>query len=146
MRKPIALLACIGALLLTACRKVDDPDQALDQKFAEYLLGEVRDRLTDPGSAQFRDVQHYGETFVAKDGTRDRMGLHVVCGNVNAKDKLGGYGGYRGFVAAVSWDAETFAFRPGSLVVILASNGSDRPSRGFEDDRKRLCRDQVVRE
>lgn len=50
----------------------------------------VRDRLKDPGSAEFRDVR-----FHAYQG-----GTAVVCGQVNAKNEYGGYTGYQHFVGS----------------------------------------------
>lgn len=47
----------------------------------------VRERLTDPDSAKFTDV------FVSR-----RSGTAVVCGTVNAKNRMGGYAGKESFV------------------------------------------------
>ncbi len=49
----------------------------------------IKGRLKNPGSAEFRNVHFYsgGKTAVA-------------CGEVNAKNSFGGYGGYERFVAA----------------------------------------------
>ena len=46
-------------------------------------IASVKERLSDPGSAQFRNVQ-------AKNG--------AVCGEVNAKNKMGGYVGFTRFM------------------------------------------------
>lgn len=51
----------------------------------------VRDSLFDPDAGQFRDVS-YG-TMQTNDGT-----LHVVCGEVNGKNRYGAYVGYTTFV------------------------------------------------
>lgn len=57
----------------------------------------IKKRLKDPGSAKFRDVRFYsgGKT-------------PVVCGQVNAKNALGGYSGFERFIA--SGDNEDIAF------------------------------------
>jgi hypothetical protein len=49
----------------------------------------VKEQLKDPSSAQFRNV------FVSKDGD-------YVCGEVNAKNGFGAYGGFEKFVVSVS--------------------------------------------
>lgn len=49
----------------------------------------VRERLKDPNSAQFKDS--YFKIW---------QGTPVVCGWVNSKNALGGYGGFQRFVAA----------------------------------------------
>lgn len=46
----------------------------------------VRDRLFDPASAEFRNV---------RTGSR----IDVWCGEVNSKNRMGGYVGWRAFVA-----------------------------------------------
>lgn len=52
----------------------------------EEVKRRVLDRLNDPGSAQFREVKLY-----AKSG--------AGCGEVNAKNRMGGYVGFTLFVA-----------------------------------------------
>lgn len=49
----------------------------------------IRNRLKDPKSAQFKD-----SFFVVWNNTP------VVCGRVNSKNSMGGYGGFQRFVAA----------------------------------------------
>ncbi len=46
--------------------------------------------LRDPGSAEFRNLTH----------RRSQGGLSVTCGEVNARNALGGYVGYRPFITA----------------------------------------------
>ena len=57
----------------------------------------IKKRLKDPDSAKFRDVRFYSG------GTTP-----VVCGQVNAKNALGGYSGFERFIA--SGDNESIAF------------------------------------
>lgn len=53
----------------------------------EYKAKEtIRATLSDPESARFRNVRAADETRV------------VVCGEVNGKNRFGGYVGYRGFI------------------------------------------------
>ena len=53
---------------------------------------QVQRQLKDPGSAQFQDLVEY------KDGT--------VCGQVNAKNAMGGYVGFEQFVVPKGRDAD----------------------------------------
>ena len=77
--KNITLLFCLCASwLLTAC---SDSNTAIVQSA-------VKEKLNDPDSAQFRLITK------AKD---DQVG-GIYCGEVNAKNAMGGYVGYRAFV------------------------------------------------
>lgn len=49
----------------------------------------LKEKLTDPGSAKFRRVTVH----------RQSSGTKVVCGEVNAKNRAGGYNGYVRFVS-----------------------------------------------
>lgn len=71
-------MGCIAALFAVLM-------WALDWYRHRELFEAVRERLFDPGSAQFRDVR------VVRAG---------YCGRVNAKNRMGGYVGFREFFAA----------------------------------------------
>ncbi|HEV2747590.1 MAG TPA: hypothetical protein VGW34_09870 [Allosphingosinicella sp.] len=64
---------CAGTLLASACSSANG--EAEDA---------VRQQLTDPSSAEFRNV-------VARDSG-------ATCGEVNSKNKMGGYDGFRRFI------------------------------------------------
>ena len=53
-------------------------------------MSRVKDKLVDPGSARFRNV----EVVPQPSGTK------AVCGEVNAKNRAGGYSGYEHFISA----------------------------------------------
>jgi hypothetical protein len=102
MRKFIlAVLGALGgavALLLVAGRMYQGSDAQLidDSKAA------MRASLFDPTSATFEDLR-----VVKHDQDR-----RIVCGSVNAKNRLGGYVGrrpflYNGYAAVIYGDAET---------------------------------------
>lgn len=57
-----------------------------DQAAIEQAQTAVTRELTDPGSAQFRDVFAYAKA--------DKW---IVCGEINAKNKFGGYVGFKRF-------------------------------------------------
>lgn len=54
----------------------------------------VKTRLKDPRSAEFKDVFFF----------KGKEGVPVACGQVNAKNSLGGYTGFKHFVSAGSPD------------------------------------------
>lgn len=56
------------------------------------LLELVRNELNDPESAQFRSLRLYSEWTLTES---------VLCGEVNAKNRMGGYVGYRHFQASI---------------------------------------------
>ena len=62
--------------------------------YRAYLINELRSevlkQLKDPGSAQFQN-EHFWSSWSPTGG--------VLCGEVNAKNVMGGYVGYRVFVA-----------------------------------------------
>lgn len=49
----------------------------------------LMDTLKDPDSAKFRNVR-----------MRNYDGMHIICGELNAKNSYGGYTGYKKFAAA----------------------------------------------
>ncbi len=49
----------------------------------------VLQKLKDPDSAKFRDVYFH----------RGKLGMPVACGQVNAKNSMGGYAGFQRFVS-----------------------------------------------
>ncbi len=71
-----AISACLCAVLAGCSLPTDEKLlQAQDM---------IRSQLIDPGSAQFRNVQGRGDA--------------AVCGEVNSKNRFGGYVGFRRFV------------------------------------------------
>lgn len=65
---------------LCACEKSDPPEAKAIERAKEL----VSQSLIDPQSVQYRNVKALSEG--------------VVCGEVNAKNRLGGYAGFRPFV------------------------------------------------
>lgn len=61
-----------------------------DSAVQAAAMSRVKDKLVDPGSARFRDV----EVVLQPGGTK------AVCGQVNAKNRAGGYSGYEHFISA----------------------------------------------
>lgn len=53
-------------------------------------MSSIKRKLVDPGSARFRNVRAYPQA----------SGTTAVCGEVNAKNRAGGYNGYQRFISA----------------------------------------------
>ncbi|WP_419807763.1 hypothetical protein [Sphingomonas sp.] len=80
----IAIMAC--ALPLAAC------DRPAEERVTIQARDAVTRRLIDPGSARFRDV------YIVQDAPRtpaDDGDRHVVCGQVDAKNRAGVRIGFR---------------------------------------------------
>ena len=73
--------------------RAPEPPSAAQQDALWMIKAEesVKARLKDAGSAQFRSV-----------AIRQYKGAPLVCGEVNAKNSFGGYGGYQKFIFAGS--------------------------------------------
>lgn len=56
----------------------------------------VKEKLSDPGSAQFRNDR----ITEAEPGIKAKGGFYV-CGEVNAKNRMGGYTGFTQYVASI---------------------------------------------
>ena len=87
MKKNI-LLALLLASLLAACNKAADSSSAsaspsINESMEEQAKQAISSVLKDPGSAQFRNIRE--------------VSGGVLCGEVNAKNELGGYVGFKRF-------------------------------------------------
>jgi hypothetical protein len=91
--RPFTVFLLVLATAIQGCGDGSStPEWEKARKEAAYIdlnKDQVKERLKDPDSAQFRDV------FVSNTG-----GLPVVCGEVNAKNSFGGYGGFQRFISA----------------------------------------------
>lgn len=59
-----------------------------ESSITQAAADRVSQRLKDPSSAQFRNLTYHNINGFA----------HVVCGEVNAKNAMGGYAGFRPFI------------------------------------------------
>lgn len=90
--KQTAYLLC-AALALTVCTATDagiyqGSPTAKQIAWMDRGMDSVKGRLRDPGSAQFRNVFFHHNS------------IPVACGEVNAKNALGGYTGFEKFISA----------------------------------------------
>lgn len=80
-------LCIVAAMLATSTAFADSQQEFL---WVEQGKDSVRAKIRDPDSAQFRG------TFF----NRNRDGIPFACGEVNAKNAMGGMTGYQRFVSA----------------------------------------------
>lgn len=87
----VTLAACSSDDTVPATETVRSPEQQLRDRAPEYIIvqqAEIKKRLKDPESAQFRNSAFYDSR------------VPVVCGEVNSRNSFGGYTGFQRFVAA----------------------------------------------
>jgi hypothetical protein len=99
--------------------------QSREAKIVALAQKNVRDKLKDPDSANFRNVELHA-------GAKPEAGSVYVCGEVNSKNSYGGYVGFRPFMTLVFWDEAK-----GSGIAGLSLVGDDDPSvlREFSADK-----------
>ena len=74
-------------LCLSACGLIPGTNANLEREARKYVIGTLR----DPQSAQFRNLK-------VVDGSIDGRGEKLVCGEVNAKNAMGGFVGFQPFI------------------------------------------------
>lgn len=85
MKKGIMIAAILFAAGLAGTAAAEDDALIAQAKEA------IASRMKDPGSVQFRSVEH--RTITTAETTKE-----VVCGEVNAKNMYGGYVGFTPFM------------------------------------------------
>lgn len=84
----LVLLAALAAIWLIFVRPVSrQSDHASDDAIIAEAEIQVRAGMRDPDSVQFQGV-----------GVHVNQGAPIVCGEVNAKNGLGGYAGFQRFI------------------------------------------------
>jgi hypothetical protein len=99
--RSLALLSVLGVcLIVTGCGpseaevKAENARKEKEVETAkiEALKTKVADGLSDPLSAQFRQLKYLADS-------------NSLCGEINAKNSLGGYAGFKKFGVSVDGDA-----------------------------------------
>lgn len=91
-------------IILAGCSQYKDwehqkSEQKMQQFATEYLVAELKSNLKDPESAQLRGVVTYSRVRITSSGER-YASEYAVCGEINAKNSYGAYGGYTPFFAS----------------------------------------------
>jgi len=90
LRSIVSIIVC--SLAGSAVADVSANDAALIKNAQAHVIY----GLTDPDSAHFRDL------YVRK----DKEHAFVVCGEVNSRNRMGGYDGYQRFIDAWATDSD----------------------------------------
>lgn len=91
--KVIRYAAIAATLFVTACGPTvaaKTPANLTPQQTTQ-IEGVVRESLIDPASATFRNIRAFDATLT------DGSAYRYVCGEVNSKNRMGGYAGYSAF-------------------------------------------------
>jgi len=91
MRKTVAVLAFALSGCVAMTPIVSSQPVVLSSSQIAQIGSEATKDFFDPASAQFRNVRAVDLTL--QDGTQDRR----VCGEVNGKNQMGGYVGFKLF-------------------------------------------------
>lgn len=91
--KTLIMSALVAAAAIIApaalAQKYSGTPTGKEIAYIDSEAGKIRDRLKDPGSAQFSGM------YVSRKG-----GSPIVCGYVNSKNSYGGYTGKQRFIGA----------------------------------------------
>ncbi len=113
----LSLAMTIAVAGAVACDRAGDREIAV----TDFLKSQVTQGLRDPSSAQFQSLH----LFRAQTKGNDVI-AYTLCGEVNATNGFGGYGGFRPFYSMTLVDA---AGRPKASDVSTAEvRGSGNPS------------------
>ena len=86
------LLALSCALLLSACVSIASKQpMRLSGKQVSEVQETVRYRMIDPTSTMFRNIRGYDAVLT------DGKPYQFICGEVNSKNRMGGYTGFSAF-------------------------------------------------
>lgn len=119
-----AIVASLMLVALTGC------DQVELYRFESAAKDAMRANMVDPDSAQFRELV-----------IRHRDGMRILCGEVNAKNRMGGYVGFRPFFIEGSKDGAAGSF--GDPVVAPDNNAPVRELEQFLRHYRMSCQPKV---
>lgn len=94
----VGILIIIGGVLFFHKGKKSD-DELMDTTY-DYARTALKNKLKDPGSLKTKDLTFTGHR------TNDGGMAGAVCGQFNAKNSYGGYGGFEYFIAQIKVDKE----------------------------------------
>ncbi len=86
-------IAVAAALFVTACgpQVASKTPMSLTAQQTGTIESSVREKMIDPESTRFRNIRAYDATLT------DGQGYRYVCGEVNSKNRMGGYTGFTAF-------------------------------------------------
>lgn len=112
-------LALLSSSCATTARYFENP--AVGKKTTQQYKDPVEENLFDPDSSRYRNIRYYSPKSKGKKIT-------VMCGKYNAKNRMGGYTGYKRFVSdSVHSDKDSYSDEYGKMknkiVDCLCHNG-----------------------
>ncbi|MDT8071039.1 MAG: hypothetical protein ROO76_23020 [Terriglobia bacterium] len=130
----------------SACQQLVEAAEKLGQNGDVYMKERVKRELVDPDSAQFRNVELFRAVIThACDTGEDMVGSYTLCGEVNSKNRFGGYAGYTRFYSVLTLDLDGNPAESASWTTFERDgDGSLRHEAGwFEEHYKTSCRNEV---
>jgi hypothetical protein len=133
------IIACKSEHKLTQAEASAIIHQHERDQMARELEQQAADKLTDPDSVRFRKLILYNERVpgVPIDVLE---GNYALCGEINAKNRMGGYVGYREFVSITSIQGGTGRHVDGTSDVSFDQSEEFRPDKLFSVFRQQMCR------
>ena len=108
----------------------------------ERLESQLLGHLSDPDSAKFRSLVLYLDPISGMPQDVDN-GSYALCGEVNAKDLMGGYVGYRRFVSVTFISpSEGGQAAAGTSGAFIDRGDESRACRGFDSFWEESCKGQ----
>ena len=99
------ILAAVIAGCGTKSGATQSGDTRLRKAAREATEMQVKERLKDPFSAKFRNVEFYGTYIDIGGGEKIPARSYTLCGEVNSKNSFGGYVGYARFISTRTYDS-----------------------------------------
>ena len=106
----LAVLGIVLAVWIARGGTASQPEGINEGAYIHAMQDSIQYRMTDPASTVFRDVHLH----------RGTEGVPAVCGQVNSKNRLGGFAGYERFIAAGSVHVLESDMQPGAMDVSWA--------------------------
>lgn len=88
----LSFIALVAAIAVAGCVSVSSKKpMQLSGKQVAQIHDQVRYRMIDPNSTMFRNIRSYDAIL------SDGKSYQYVCGEVNSKNRMGGYTGFGAF-------------------------------------------------
>jgi hypothetical protein len=103
---------------------------------------QAKESLKDPDSASFRALQLYRIRYKKSDGTFLSGGEYTLCGEVNARNSLGGYVGFNPFISMGFFISPSLTAEPDTNGVFFPHGEFDEDA-SFQNLYANKCKDSI---
>ncbi len=125
--------------------KVTRNDAEIKELVTSLLKDQASSSLKDPSSARFRNIRLYKTTLHFKSGEKAIIGERTLCGEMNGKDVLGVYRGFRRFYSSAAISLAEGKVREGTnVLMIFDPHRGQRLQTFFRKSYSEFCRDKTV--